>query len=313
MLRNKRSQYMNDRRLQAASNFIKFSPLLLRWRLLPKWVFLSLAVNGFLLAIVFALGVRQLNAPTASAAASEADSEAPFALESPIATTSSPNQQRHELTYEEWKALLAQEAKVVAEQQPERLSVLVGDSISLWFPEEFLSRDRTWLNQGISGETSAGLLSRLNLFDQTRPETIFIMIGINDLLRGTSELTILENYRLMIDDLKATHPQAQIVVQSILPHAAEQATWEGRDRLMNLPNQKIQDLNRQIETVAQEEDVYFLDLYSLFADDAGKLRMALSTDGLHLNKQGFYVWSIALRVYERQVLEAEPSFAAEWE
>jgi lysophospholipase L1-like esterase len=314
LLRNKRSQYMNDRRLQAASNFIKFSPLLLRWRLLPKWVFLSLAVNGFLLAIVFALGMRQLSAPTASAAASEADSKAPFAIvEPPIATTSAPDQPRHELTYEEWKALLAQEATVVAEQQPERLSVLVGDSISLWFPEEFLSRDRTWLNQGISGETSAGLLSRLNLFDQTRPETIFIMIGINDLLRGTNELTILENQRLMIDYLKTVHPQAQIVVQSILPHAAEQATWEGRDRLMNLPNQKIQALNRQLETVAQEEGVYFLDLYSLFTDDAGNLQMALSTDGLHLNQQGFYVWSIALRVYERQVLDAEPGFAAEWE
>jgi lysophospholipase L1-like esterase len=139
------------------------------------------------------------------------------------------------------------------------------------------------------------------------------MIGINDLLRGTNELTILENQRLMIDYLKTVHPQAQIVVQSILPHAAEQATWEGRDRLMNLPNQKIQALNRQLETVAQEEGVYFLDLYSLFTDDAGNLQMALSTDGLHLNQQGFYVWSIALRVYERQVLDTEPSFAAEWE
>jgi lysophospholipase L1-like esterase len=317
LLRNKRSQYLNDRRLQAASNFIKFSPLLLRWRLLPKWVFLSLAVNGFLLAIVFALGMRQLSAPTASAAASEANSSetsnAPFAIEPPITATSSPDPQRRELTYEEWKALLAQEATVVANQQPERLAVLVGDSISLWFPEEFLPSDRTWLNQGISGETSAGLLSRLSLFDQTRPDTIFIMIGINDLLRGTSELTILENQRLIIDELKTAHPQAQIVVQSILPHAAEEATWEGRDRLIALPNQKIQDLNRQLKTVAQEEGVYFLDLYSLFTDDDGNLQMALSTDGLHLNKQGFYVWSIALQMYEQEVLNAEPSFTAGWE
>ncbi|WP_416666651.1 GDSL-type esterase/lipase family protein [Egbenema bharatensis] len=305
LFQNRRSRHRSDRRLQAASNFLKFSPSLLRLRLLPTWVFLSLAANGFLLAIVLALGLRQFSPTPASLAASSTPQQDEFSLTEvdPMPAPDSELGQRHQLTYEEWQELLAQEASVVAEQRPERLAILAGDSISLWFPEEYLPSDRTWLNQGISGETSVGLLRRLDLFDQTLPDTIFVMIGINDLIRGTNELTVLENQRQIVNYLKDVHPQAQIVLQSILPHAAEQATWEGRDRLLTLPNSEIRAMNRQIEQMANEEGVYFLDLYSLFADDEGDLRMELSTDGLHLNQQGFYVWSIALKVYEQQVLE----------
>ena len=92
--------------------------------------------------------------------------------------------ERQQLTYSQWLDLLKQEANITAERSPTHLSVLAGDSISLWFPSELLPTEQHWLNQGISGETSAGLLRRLDLFDQTRPQTIFVMIGINDLLRG---------------------------------------------------------------------------------------------------------------------------------
>jgi lysophospholipase L1-like esterase len=142
----------------------------------------------------------------------------------------------------------------------------------------------------------------LNLFEQTQPETIFLMIGINDLLRGTSEQVLLDNQRQIIRQLDADHPQAQIVVQSILPHA-EDSNWEGRERLLAIPNSRIQDFNNQLETLARQEGVYYLDLYPLFANPDGNLRPELSTDGLHLSPLGYQTWSIALQVYSREVLE----------
>jgi lysophospholipase L1-like esterase len=145
-------------------------------------------------------------------------------------------------------------------------------------------------------------LKRLDLFAETKPETIFVMIGINDLLRGATDKTILENQRQIIEDLSKDHPQAQIVMQSILPHAAE-SKWEGRQRLLAISNQRIQDLNRQLETVARQEGAYFLDLYPLFANPNGDLRPELSTDGLHLSPLGYQTWSIALQVYGREVLD----------
>lgn len=212
--------------------------------------------------------------------------------------------ERRQLTYQQWLDQLQQEAKIAAEQSPERLTVLAGDSISLWFPNNLLPTERNWLNQGISGETSSGLLKRLHLFEQTQPETIFVMIGINDLLRGTSEQSILDNYQQIVQELDKAHPQAQIVLQSILPHAQD-SNWEGRDRLLSISNRRIQDLNKQLEDIAREEGVYFLDLYPLFANLDGDLRPELSTDGLHLNALGYQTWSIALQVYSREVLELE--------
>jgi lysophospholipase L1-like esterase len=210
---------------------------------------------------------------------------------------------RYQLTYKQWVDLLAQEAKAVAENNPENLVILLGDSISLWFPTHLLPINRTWLNQGISGETTARLLERLDLFDETQPQTIFLMIGINDLIRGADDDTILANQAEIIHYLKNVHPQTQIVVQSVLPHAAEAATWEGRDRLLEIPNSRIRHLNQELKEIATTEDADYLELYPLFADGKGNLQPTLSTDGLHLNEQGYLVWRTALEMYSQLELQ----------
>jgi lysophospholipase L1-like esterase len=200
---------------------------------------------------------------------------------------------------------LRQEAKIAATQKSHRLTILAGDSISLWFPQDLLPTERSWLNQGISGETSAGLLKRLSLFDQTAPETIFMMIGINDLIKGVDNKTLLDNQAKIIRDLKNHHSKAQIVVQSILPHGGDQVTWEGHDRLLAIPASRVQGLNRELEAIARQEEVYYLDLESLFADAQGNIKPSLTSDGLHLSPEGYQVWSIALQVYSREVLETD--------
>ena len=214
---------------------------------------------------------------------------------------------RYQLNYEDWLRLLAQEAKVAAEKSPKHLAVLAGDSLSLWFPADLLPSDHIWLNQGISGETSGGLLKRLNLFDPTQPEIIFVMIGINDLIRGFSDETLLENQREIIHYLRQTHPKSKIVVQSILPHAGAAASWQGRDRLQDLPNDRIRALNRELAAIASREQVNFLDLHPLFTNSQGDLRPNLSTDGLHLSEDGYLVWRSALLLYSQTALERRKS------
>lgn len=201
------------------------------------------------------------------------------------------------LNYQQWVALLAQEARVAAQNKPDNLYVLLGDSISLWFPKELLPIGRTWLNQGISGETTLGLLRRLSSLDETEPKALFVMIGINDLLKGISDDTVLANQRLIVRYLKQTHPNSTIVLQSILPHGGERATWEGRDRLLALPNQRIQAINDELKKIAESENVMYLNLYPLFANEQGQLKMGLSTDGLHLNQHGYALWNTALQVF----------------
>ena len=75
------------------------------------------------------------------------------------------------------------------------------------------------------------------------------MIGINDLLRGEDDETILENHRRIIKDILWIHPNTEVVVQSILPHSGEKATWEGREKLREVPNQRIERLNQRLAAI----------------------------------------------------------------
>lgn len=203
--------------------------------------------------------------------------------------------ERQYLSYQQWVELLRQEA--IAAQAAPRLTVLLGDSISLWFPPHLMPGQRTWLNQAISGERSDGLYQRLPFLDDAPIETVFLMVGINDLLGGVPEDQLVQNIEETVQYLRRYHPEAEIVVQSILPHGAGQATWEGRDRLLALPNGRIQSVNTSLAKIAAEAGVDYLDLYPLFANGEGALRADLSTDGLHLSERGYLVWRTAIALF----------------
>ncbi|MEA5565242.1 SGNH/GDSL hydrolase family protein [Anabaena sp. UHCC 0399] len=195
---------------------------------------------------------------------------------------------KQQLTYEDWKSLLALEAKAIAQGQGKnRLSILVGDSLSLWFPRQNLPTGKLWLNQGISGDTSGGIATRLASFAQTRPDAIYIMAGINDLRKGTSDETILRNHRRMMRSLRKNHPKAQIFVQSILP--AHVAT---------ISNSRIRHLNTRIAQIAKQEGVNYLNIHNWFTDADGNLRSDLTTDGIHLSPDGYDIWRFALQQVE---------------
>jgi lysophospholipase L1-like esterase len=269
----------------------------------PYWALLSLAMNCLLLMAVSLTweGYRTAKPPTPKSSvlpqanASVATEAAPEATDGLVTAVGD----REYLNYQQWVDLVRQEARAHADAP--RLTVLLGDSISLWFPQELLPGRRTWLNQGISGEKSDMLLRRLDALDGTQPDTIFMMIGINDLIAQVPEKSIAQNLEQSVQYLQQQHPDARIIVQSILPHGAERATWEGRDRLLQLPNDRIQAVNTAIANMADVEGVEYLDLYPLFADGEGALRPDLTTDGLHLSDRGYLVWRTAIAL----VLNAE--------
>lgn len=187
-------------------------------------------------------------------------------------------------TYQQWRQLLALEARAVARGQGnQQLAVMVGDSLSLWYPSDRLPPGTLWLNQAISGETTREILRRLGDFDQVRPQVIYVMAGVNDLKQGASDNDILWNLRRIVWRLQQRHPQSQIIVQSILPTRSPQISSE-----------RIWRLNRQLAAIAREDGAEFLDLYSYLADAAGSLRPDLTTDGIHLNRNGYAAWQEVL-------------------
>jgi len=266
---------------------------------LPNWAVLSLMMNGLLFVTLLAVW---------RAPAEDAPSVLPEAQASvtPVNTAFFLPEvgEVRRLNYQQWVALLQDEMDAMVAKNPDHLTILLGDSLSLWFPAELLPGRRVWMNQGISGEQTEGVLARLSVMEQAEVDTIFLMIGINDLIWGRSDEQIISNYRTIMETLSKQHPNAQVVVQSILPHGAEASTWESRDRLLALPNDRVRAMNQSLKIIAADHNAQYLDLYALFSDGDGKLRPDLSTDGLHLNREGYLVWRAAIALYSQ--LELQP-------
>jgi lysophospholipase L1-like esterase len=109
------------------------------------------------------------------------------------------------------------------------------------------------------------------------------MAGVNDLKQGATDNEILWNLRQIVRRLKQAHPQAQVIVQSILPTSTTL-----------VPGNRIGWLNQRLAAIAQEDGALFLDLYAQFTDADGNLRHELTTDGLHLNASGYATWQAKL-------------------
>jgi lysophospholipase L1-like esterase len=169
---------------------------------------------------------------------------------------------------------------------------LVGDSLSLWFPKDKLPTGKLWLNQGISGDTAEGVSKRLSAFSATRPDVIYVMIGINDLRKGATDKSILMNSSRIIHSLRQSHATSQIIVQSILPV-----------RSGKISNSLIRHINTQLAVIAQKQGANYLNIHNWFTDTDGNLRSELTTDGLHLSPAGYQVWQFALEQIEYRVAQ----------
>jgi acyl-CoA thioesterase-1 len=72
------------------------------------------------------------------------------------------------------------------------------------------------VNAGISGETSAGALSRIDWLLRQPFEVVVIETGPNDMLRGIEPRSTEQNIQAIIDRIRAENPEASIVLAGML-------------------------------------------------------------------------------------------------
>ena len=68
------------------------------------------------------------------------------------------------------------------------------------------------VNAGVSGETTAGLLRRLDWLLRGNFDVVLVESGANDGLRGTPTATIRENLREVLSKIRTAHPSAQVLL-----------------------------------------------------------------------------------------------------
>lgn len=134
-------------------------------------------------------------------------------------------------------------------------------------------------NRGIAGDTTEGVLARLDELTYCEPQKVFILIGINDLFRDdmTSE-KVSNNILKIVNQIHQKSPNTSIFVHTILPTSTLKI------------KEKIQITNTLLRNSVSNNPYQLIELHTEFTDNNGIMNMNLSNDGVHLNETGYRVW-----------------------
>ncbi|WP_286178366.1 GDSL-type esterase/lipase family protein [Rhodopirellula sp. JC639] len=167
--------------------------------------------------------------------------------------------------------------------------VFLGDSITQGWRDDFsgaLAGMRK-ANRGISGDTTRGMLYRLEEdVIRLNPAAVVLLMGTNDLEEKASPEQIADNALLILAMLKKHSREMPIVLCEVFPSSATKSR----------PAEKIQALNRLYRELAKgDPQVTVIDTWTLFADENGDAKPSEFPDLLHPNAAGYAKWEAALR------------------
>lgn len=169
--------------------------------------------------------------------------------------------------------------------------VFFGNSITRGSNFDKYFKDVSICNLGYPGDDTYGMTLRVKQIKAVNPEKVFVMAGINGLAHQSKEIFTIR-YVALVDSIKETVPNAHIFIQSILPVNTQMdmgKNFKGKE-------QRIQEYNEIVKSIAKEKECTYIDLYSLYAVD-GILPKQLTKDGIHLKPEAYERWANAIRQY----------------
>jgi hypothetical protein len=131
------------------------------------------------------------------------------------------------------------------------------------------------VNLGISGDTTAGVLQRLDTVIATGAGTVFLLIGINDLqILGGAPAEVAARHAEIRRRL--TQAGMRVVVLSL---------FTGKTGL----RAGVADVNARLEKSCAAPACRFVDLNAALSEN-GLLKPAYTYDGVHLTAEGYKAW-----------------------
>jgi Lysophospholipase L1 and related esterases len=166
--------------------------------------------------------------------------------------------------------------------------VFLGDSLIEICEWSELFNNPSIKNRGISGDTTYGVLNRLEEVTMAKPSKIFMMLGINDIGKCRPTQSVIEDYEKILNKIKADSPNTKIYVHSVLPINKEKFTTHTKP-------EEILGLNSSLNKLCDNLKVEYINLYPLFVVSDNKLNPQYTTAGIHLNGDGYLVWKEAIK------------------
>ncbi len=188
---------------------------------------------------------------------------------------------------EEFRAFAAEDARNPPPDEP--VLFYGSSSIRLWTTLRHDFPDLPVLNRGFGGSTLAECATHCReIVLPYAPRQIHLYAGDNDLDGGSPPEDVLASFRVLLARVREGLGDVPLTMISIKPSPA---------RFWNLRN--ISRANVLLEEyIAGQPHTSFLNVYPLMLDIRQQPRRELYvSDGLHLSREGYRLWSRALHAH----------------
>lgn len=123
-----------------------------------------------------------------------------------------------------------------------------------------------------------------DVLSQQQFAKIYLMVGINECGTGTPE-SFYENYRDVVLDIRKLQPDALIFIQANL-----YVTKQKSDESDSITNENIAARNALIATLANEKDIFYIDINESSLCSDGALVSDYTWDQVHVKAQYYTIW-----------------------
>lgn len=172
--------------------------------------------------------------------------------------------------------------------------IFLGNSITNGCEWSELFADSRVKNRGISGDVACGVYDRLDPILKGKPDKIFLLIGINDVARGTPADSIARQIGRIVEKVRKDSPSTRLYLQSLLPVSDHYKLFEGHTSRGGM----VPEINERLKRLAAREQITYIDLYAHFVDPStGQMNIAYTNDGLHLLGNGYLLWRDLVKPY----------------
>lgn len=113
---------------------------------------------------------------------------------------------------------------------------------------------------------------------------IYLMVGINELGRGTAD-TYFAEYSKVIERIRQLQPEAIIFIEGNMNVTKEKSD---NDPIFNNVNIGIR--NAKIAALANQKDIFYIDINEAVTDDEGYLMDEYTFDDVHLKAKYYSIW-----------------------
>ena len=172
--------------------------------------------------------------------------------------------------------------------------LFLGDSITDFYDLDKFFKKKFFVNSGISGNTTDDILNDMeNRVYNYNPSKVFILIGTNDLNKDKSIDYITNNIIKIIEQIKKNRKETIIYLESIYPVNKK----INKKMVANRDNNDIKKINEKIKKYALDNNITYIDTYTLLKDENDNFNELYTDDGLHPNEKGYEVITKEIKKY----------------